>query len=207
MDSARCSMLAALAVGLMLLFGCAGTPKVNQGVDAQGQYYRGASNATVTIYEYSDYECPNCKLAEPEIMSFLANYQDRGVRVVFKNFPLESIHPDARGAAVAAVCAGRQGQFWEYHDLLFASQPALDDLSLMSYARRLNLDTVAFAACLKDPTAQAVVDADEAQGFGLGLQATPTFMAGDIQLTGVQTSSRLAQAADKMLSIANGGAG
>jgi protein-disulfide isomerase len=206
MNPTRGMMLAVLAVGLLLL-GCAGTPKINQGVDATGQYYRGASNATVTIYEYSDYECPNCKLAEPEINSFVANYQDRGVRVVFKNFPLESIHPDARGAAVAAVCAGRQGQFWEYHDLLFASQPNLDDQSLMKYAKQLNLDTVAFAACLQDPAAQASVDADEAEGFGLGLDATPSFMAGDIKLTGVQTAARLGAAADKMLANANGGSG
>ncbi|MDE1798543.1 MAG: thioredoxin domain-containing protein [Candidatus Micrarchaeota archaeon] len=202
MNVSRGLVLALLVALTLLLAGCASAPKINQGVDAQGQYYRGASNATVTIYEYTDFECPNCKLAEPEIANFLARYQDRGVRVVFKNFPLESIHPDARGAAVAAVCAGRQGQFWEYHDLLFASQPYLSAQNLMDYATRLKLDTVQFATCLKDPSAQAQVDADEAQGFGLGLQGTPTFIAGDIKLIGVQSADRLGQAADKMLASA-----
>lgn len=195
--------LVLLAASLMLL-GCAGTPPVSQGVDSQGNYYRGSPTAKVTIYEYSDFECPNCKLAEPEVTRFISQYESKGVRIVYKQFPLESIHPDARNAAVAALCAGQQGKFWEYHDLLFEKQPVLDDASLVNYAAQLKLDTVQFAACEKDPQVQSRVDAEEAEGLALGIQGTPTFIAGDITLRGTQTADRLGQAADHMLAQQSG---
>ncbi len=102
MHPTRVMWLSALVVSMLLLAGCGGTLKVNQGTDARGNFYRGSSNASVTIYEYTDFECPNCKLAETDGNNVISAYQDRGVRIVCRNVPLESIHPDARGAAVAA---------------------------------------------------------------------------------------------------------
>src|SRR5215813_4391160 len=79
----------------------------------------GAQHAAVTIVEYGDFECPNCRQAQPAVKLLLERFDQR-VRFVFRNFPLEDVHPHALAAALAAECASGQGQFWPMHDLLFA---------------------------------------------------------------------------------------
>src|SRR5437868_8562593 len=81
-------------------------------------YIRGAEHAPVTVVEYGDFECPNCKQAAPAVKLLLDRYAGR-VRVAFRHFPLEEVHPHALHAAQAAETAGAQGKFWEMHDLLF----------------------------------------------------------------------------------------
>ena len=99
----------------------------------------GASHAPVTVVEYGDFECPNCKQAAPAVNLLLERSAGR-IRFVFRHFPLEEVHPHALGAALAAECAGGQGKFWEMHDLLFANQDHLKPQNLHSYAERLQLD-------------------------------------------------------------------
>src|SRR4030081_3006243 len=105
----------------------------------------GASHAPVTVVEYGDFECPNCKQAAPAVMLLLERFADR-VRLVYRHFPLEEVHPHALLAAQAAEAAGGQGRFWERHDLLFDNQSHLKLRQLRAYAERLELDMTRFNA-------------------------------------------------------------
>src|SRR5579871_4457374 len=109
----------------------------------------GPSHAPVTIVEYGDFECPNCKQAAPAVKLLLERFANR-VQVAFRQFPLEEVHPHALAAAEAAECAGGQGKFWEMHDLLFANQEHLKLNQLQGYAGRLQLDMARFTAEMDD---------------------------------------------------------
>ncbi len=142
-------------------------------VDAVGPV-RGPASAPVTIVEFGDFQCPYCKQAEASLKRVLDEYP-HDVRVVFRNLPLTQIHPRANEAALAAVCADRQGKFWEMHDAMYADQGALGPEALKESATRLGLDVQRFSACLSDPTTAATLDADVKAGRDLGLTGTPYF--------------------------------
>src|SRR5205085_997458 len=97
-------------------------PKIE--VAADPSRLRGNPNAPVTIVEFSDFQCPYCRAAEPTIKEVLDKYKDK-VRFSYRDYPLKQIHPHAEQAAEAARCAGEQGKYWEYHDLLYAKQAQL----------------------------------------------------------------------------------
>src|SRR6201988_3368255 len=103
----------------------------------------GASHAPVTVVEYGDFECPNCKQAAPTVKLLLSRFADR-VRLVYRHFPLEEVHPRAMLAAQAAEAAGAQGRFWQMHDLLFENQRHLKLRQLRGYAETLELDMERF---------------------------------------------------------------
>lgn len=105
----------------------------------------GAVHAPVTVVEYGDFECPICKQTAPGLRLLLERFPGQ-VRLVFRHFPLEEVHPHAMLAAEAAECAASQGKFWEMHDLLFANQGQLKANHLHGYAERLELDMVRYAA-------------------------------------------------------------
>jgi protein-disulfide isomerase len=109
----------------------------------------GAVHAPVTIVEYGDFECPNCKQAAPAVKLLLERFSEH-VRVVFRHFPMQEVHPHALAAAEAAECAGGQGKFWQMHDLLFANQEHLKQNQLHSYAERLQLDIARYTAEMDD---------------------------------------------------------
>ena len=100
---------------------------------------RGPADAPIVVIEFSDYQCPFCKRAEPTVTALMQKYPTQ-VRLVYRHLPLDQIHPRARPAAIAAVCAEQQGKFWEYHDTLFANQQALNDADLEKYATTLGMD-------------------------------------------------------------------
>lgn len=133
---------------------------------------RGSSAAPVEIVAFSDFECPYCRKVRPVLEEVAARYKDK-VRLVFKNFPLPS-HPSARGAAEAAVCAHDQGQFWRYHDKLFANSESLAPKDLIQYATELGLNTAQFDLCVRAGTHRAKVSADIEEGKRLGVESTPT---------------------------------
>ena len=93
-------------------------------VSADGAPVRGAADAPVTIVEFSDFECPFCKQTHPTLKQLLECYPGK-VRLAYRDFPLDSIHPQSRRAAEAARCASDQGKFWEYHDVLFTQSPPI----------------------------------------------------------------------------------
>jgi len=144
---------------------------------------RGPADAPVTIIEFSDYQCPFCRKAEPTVKEVLARYPDK-VRFVYRHFPLE-MHPRARPAAEASNCAGEQGKFWEYHDQVFAGG-ALEDADLERYAKASGLDVAAWKKCLADGTTKARVDADFAAGRAAGVTGTPAFFVNGLMISGAQ---------------------
>jgi len=140
----------------------------------------GAQDAPVVVIEYGDYECPFCGTAERQVVeSIRKKYVDSGqVRLVYRQMPLESIHPFALDAARFAMCADQQGKFWETHQQLFANQRKLDKLSLSDYVGPLGLDNRALDACLGDAKLTASIRADAEHAAGLGITSTPTFLVG-----------------------------
>lgn len=134
----------------------------------------GPAHAPVTIVEYGDFECPNCKQAAPAVKLLLEKFTER-VRFVFRHYPLEEVHPHALRAAEAAECAGGQGRFWPMHDLLFENQSHLKLEHLRRYAERLELDVARFTAEMDDEIYLQRVREHIAGGRQSGARNTPTF--------------------------------
>jgi len=143
---------------------------------------KGPAAAPVTIFEWSDYECPFCQRAQDVLQRLQGEFPDT-VRFVFKDFPLRS-HPNALPAALAARCAGAQGRYWEYHDLLFVGQPDLARDHLVGYARRLGLDASAFTECLDSGRYRDAVLTEQREGREAGVRATPTFFINQRKIEG-----------------------
>lgn len=139
----------------------------------------GPADAPIVIEEFTDFACPACRHAFSGLEEITKTYPDK-VRVVFKHYPLLSIHPWGVETAVRADCAGRQGKFKEYAGLIFENQkdwamtrepqPKLD-----AYAAQAGVDMAVFAACLDDPEIARQVSGDMAEGDMRGINATPTF--------------------------------
>jgi protein-disulfide isomerase len=137
-------------------------------------HIEGADHAPVTIVEYGDFECPNCKQAAPALKLLLERFAGRA-RVVFRHFPLQEVHPHALAAAQAAECAGGQGKFWPMHDVLFANQEHLKTNQLHSYAERLGLDMARYTAEMDDQVYLQRVREHMEGGRRSGVRGTPTF--------------------------------
>jgi protein-disulfide isomerase len=147
---------------------------------------RGPEDAAVTIIEFSDFQCPYCgRFFQQTLPQLMQQYGDR-IRFVYRDFPLDQIHPNARNAAIAAECADDQGRFWEYHDLLFSNQQALGVPDLKRYAEQLGLDADAFAECLDSQKYNEEVSADLRDGIQAGVSGTPTFFINGRRVVGAQ---------------------
>jgi protein-disulfide isomerase len=141
----------------------------------------GGAHAAVTIVEYGDFECPNCKQAAPAVKLILERFAGR-VRLAWRHFPLEGVHPHALHAAVAAEAAAAQRKFWPMHDLLLANQNHLKPHQLRGYAERLELDTTRYDAEMKEEYYLQRVREQIEGGERSGVRGTPTFFVnGDIQ--------------------------
>jgi len=140
----------------------------------------GRPDAPVTLVEFSDYQCPFCQRFFTTTLSALKkHYVDTGkVRYVFRDFPLDQMHPQARKAAEAAHCAGEQGKYWEMHEVLFQNQRALAPPQLAEHARTVGVDGSKFDECLSSGRHAARVERGLAEGAAVGVQGTPTFVVG-----------------------------
>ena len=154
-------------------------------VSTDGAPIRGAADAPVTVVEFSDFECPFCKQTHPTLKQLLERYPGK-IRLAYRDFPLDSIHPQARRAAEAARCAQDQGKFWEYHDLLFTQSPQLAPEDLRRYAGQVGLDVAKFDGCLATGVHKAAVQRDLDEGNRLGITGTPAFFVNGRTLTGAQ---------------------
>jgi protein-disulfide isomerase len=134
----------------------------------------GPKHAPVTLVEYGDFECPNCKQAAPAIKLLLERFAER-VRFAFRHNPLEEVHPHALIAAQAAECAGGQGKFWPMHDLLFENQLRLKANQLHGYAERLGLDMARYTAEMDDQVYLQRIREQQRSGRDSGVRGTPTF--------------------------------
>lgn len=133
---------------------------------------RGSVDAPVKIIEYADYECPYCQQIQPVLNRVEADFKGK-IAFAYKDVPLP-MHSHAEKAAEAAHCAGEQGKYWEYHDLLFASK-TLEVAQLKEHARQLKLDGAAFDKCLDSGAEADVIKPFVTEAKGVGLQGTPSF--------------------------------
>jgi len=141
----------------------------------------GPSHAAVTVVEYGDFECPNCKQAAPAVKLLLSHFADR-IRFVYRHFPLEEVHPHAVHAAEAAESAAAQGKFWPMHDLLFEHQPHLHGNNLRKYAESLQLDMERYDSEMNDHVYVQRIREHLQSARDSGARATPTFFVdGKIQ--------------------------
>ncbi len=152
-------------------------------IPVEGSPISGAPDALVTLVEFSDYQCPFCSRAHNTIQQLQKDYGSR-LRVVMKEFPLTTIHPMARGAALGALAAGAQGKYWEMHDKLFANQRALDPASIEGYAREFGLDTARFKADVANPRYADIIERDTELGSGVGVTGTPAVFINGRRLAG-----------------------
>jgi protein-disulfide isomerase len=144
-------------------------------------HHLGPEHAPVTVVEYADFECPICKQAAPALKLLLRHFPEE-VRIVFRHFPLEAVHPHALAAAEAAEVAGAQGKFWEMHDLLFANQLHLKSNNLRSYAEQLHLDMSRYTAEMDDEIYRQRVREHIESGRQSGVRSTPgIFINGAVQ--------------------------
>jgi len=175
-------------------------PRVEVSVDPAR--VRGNPKAKVMIVEFSDFQCPYCGGVQATLQSVLAKHPDT-VALAYRDMPMSKIHPLARKAAEAARCAGEQGKFWEYHDLLFADQSKLDQDGLMGKARTLKLDEQQFESCLGSEKFKAQIQQDSQDGMRAGVSGTPGFFINGIFLSGSQPESAFENLVQEQLSASS----
>ena len=143
----------------------------------------GDPNAPITIMEFADYQCPSCQAFAQQVKPFidLSYVQEGRANIIFYDFPLSEIHPNAFLAARAARCAGDQDAYWSYHDRLFQTQPQWSTRAdpageFVGYAQALGLNRDEFRGCLRSDRHADVVSANRILGEQLGVQGTPTVL-------------------------------
>ena len=139
----------------------------------------------MTIVEFSDSHCPFCKRVVPTLAQFETQYGDK-VQLVFRDDPIDQLHPGARKAHEAAQCANDQGKFWAYHDALFAQAPQTSPEQLKASAQDVGLDLPAFEQCFSSGIYQATVQQDVEEGTRAGVTGTPAFFINGRLLSGAQ---------------------
>ena len=167
-------------------------------VSVAGAPIRGSEKAVVTIVKFEDFQCPFCKTVQPTFKELLKRY-DGKVRLIHKDLPLDAIHPQARQAAEAARCAGEQGKFWEYHDLLYGISPKLGVEEVRAVAKEVGLDVGRFDQCLTSGKVKAAVQKDFAEASQLGLSGTPAFFINGREISGAQPLEAFAAIIDEEL--------
>jgi len=159
----------------------------------------GPDQAPITIIEFSDYECPYCRKWHVEVWpSLQAEYGDQ-IRLVYRDFPLSSIHSNATPAAAAANCAREQDMYWEYNEMLFDMKLNLGKSTYVSYAEELGLDMDTFNDCLDSDRYLEEVMADYNYAANLGIRSTPTFFVNGIPVVGAQPFDVFKNLIDKEL--------
>lgn len=159
----------------------------------------GPEDAPITIIEFSDYECPFCQQWHKEVYDQLLEAYPDEIRLVYRDFPITSIHPNATSAAYAANCAREQDAFWEYHDKLFDTELGLNTEAYLEYASQLGIDTEAFSECLDSGRYEEEVQADFDFAANLGVRSTPTFFINGIAVVGAQPFEVFQQVIDQEL--------
>jgi protein-disulfide isomerase len=187
--------------------------KVSQ-VSIDGDPVKGNPNAQVTMVEFSDFQCPFCgRFSSDALPQIQKDYIDTGkIKFVYKQFPMDNLHPNAKAAAVASECANEQGKFWQYHDKLFSTQTAWENQpatdvtnTFKKYATDMGLNAASFNSCLDTKKTASAVDKDSQQASQYGVSGTPTFYIGNdkkgyLQLVGAQPYQSFKSIIDQQLS-------
>jgi protein-disulfide isomerase len=173
-------------------------PPFRAELSVDGAPVKGSATAPVTLVEFTDFQCPFCRQVQPTLDQLLAKY-DGKVKLVYRDFPIDQLHPQARKAHEAARCANEQGKFWAYHDRLYANAPQAGPGELKTYAGEVGLNLPAFERCLSSMKYQAAVQKDEEEGIRAGVTGTPTFFVNGRLLSGAQPLDSFARLIDEEL--------
>ena len=167
-------------------------------IPTENAYALGPEDAPITVVEFSDYQCPYCRRWHAEVYEpLLAAYPGK-IRFVYRHLPLDSIHPDATSAAEAAMCAGEQDAYWQFHEKLFSSE-ALGNEIYVQYAEQLGLNMQTFEACVSQRKYRQAVEADTSFALDLGIRSTPTFFINGLAIVGAQPLDVFKQVIDREL--------
>lgn len=168
-------------------------------INPNRDHIQGPVNATLTLVQYGDYQCPFCGAAYPEVKKVQRELGSR-LRFVFRNFPLTSPHPFAMQAAETAEAASAQGKFWEMHDFLYEHQNTLGDPRVaLDYATRLGLDIQKFQRDLSQHSFLPRIKEDFEGGVRSGVNGTPTFYVNGIRHDRDPTAEELVNALQEQL--------
>ena len=168
-------------------------------IPTEGSYSIGPEDALITIVEFSDYQCPFCERWYTQVYKQLLAAYPGKIRFVYRNLPLTQIHPQAMPSAEAAMCAGEQNAYWQFHDQLFTNQNSLGDALYTQLATDLGLDVATFQECITSHKYQSQIQADMDFAIGLGVQSTPTFFINGLAMVGAQPLTSFTQLIDKEL--------
>lgn len=150
---------------------------------ASGGHRMGPQDAAVTIVEFADFQCPYCRRAAKDLRELRQRYP-KDIALIFRHYPLSG-HAQATPAAQAAECAGRQGRFEQFHDMLYAEPDSLGHKTWVRFALESGIaDSAKFSRCLADDSVQATIAMDRAAGDRLGVEGTPTFLVNDRRIDG-----------------------
>jgi protein-disulfide isomerase len=149
----------------------------------EGAPTAGKADAAVTLVEFSDFQCPFCARFVPTLKQIEAAYGDR-VKIVYRQYPIVSLHPNAFKAAEASLCANEQGKFWQIHDMMFQEQAQLSIRELKVMANRLGLDQTKFDSCLDSGRYAEQIQNDLAEGSRAGMTGTPALFVNGIEIPG-----------------------
>jgi Na+/H+ antiporter NhaA len=161
-------------------------------VDPKRDHIRGPDDATVTLVEYGDLECPFCGQAEAVIRELLSDFGE--LRYVWRHLPLNDVHPHAQLAAEAAEAAGAQGRFWDMHDALLSRQDELSLKAVIAEAENLGLDVDAFREHLRKRKGAPRIAEDVESADLSGVSGTPTFFINGVRHQGAYDIATLSQA-------------
>ncbi|GAB4504360.1 MAG: hypothetical protein Fur0043_13540 [Anaerolineales bacterium] len=160
----------------------------------------GPEDAEIVIVEFSDFECPFCKRWHDQTYRPLMEAYPGKIRLVYRNLPLPELnHTNAVSAAEAAMCAGDQQAFWEFHDKLFSDEYGLGEEAYLKYAADLGLDVDAFTECITSRRHQEFVEKDRQFSKQLGVTGTPTFFINGLAIVGAQPLQVFQQVIDQEL--------
>ena len=176
-------------------------PFVRVEVKTAGAPVRGPANAPVTIVEFSDFHCPFCRKVQPVLDQLRAKYGDK-IRLVYRELPLDELHPQARVVSEAAGCANDQGRFWEFHDAVFRSKPDASTAALDGFAKEAGMNLADFTACRTSGKHKTAVLASNEEGSKLGINGTPTFFVNGRIVVGAQPLDAFARVIDEELALA-----
>lgn len=145
----------------------------------------GPKDAAVVAVEFSDFQCPYCGVAAQTLREWRLRYGDE-VAVLYRHYPMSSIHPHAMEAAVAAECAGAQDSFERFHDVLFADQESIGRTAWSEFAERAGVPSITqFSDCLEEDWPMQRVMSDLRASDGVGVRSTPTVIVGDKLIIGI----------------------
>lgn len=170
-------------------------------MSVEGAPFKGSATAPVTIVKFEDFHCPFCKRVQTTLAQLLTRYGDR-LRLVHRDFPIDTLHPEARRAHEASRCANEQGKFWPYHDKLYANAPKATPEQLKAYAREVGLELGTFEQCFTSGKYQVAVQQDVEEGSRLGVSGTPSFFINGRELSGAQPLDRFVQVIEEELARA-----